>query len=932
MAGQDPELLLNAVLWEVLMLVRRFSRGAAFAVAAMLWTTTSTYVAAAAPLAGRRAGPIHAKVGRASGPTGRERNAESWVLSNTTYEPLNFLQEPFVGNGYLGLRIPAVGEGYQGGNLGKSGFPLFNLRYTSSLVAGVYASTKKTDIIASLPTWSQVDLAVDGHVLNSDVPVSQISNYRQTVNMHGAIVTTSMTWTPSPGKATQVRIEVLANRAAMHLGEVKVNVTPSWSGALVITGLLNGEGARRIEATARTADTGTDMSTIELKTPGRNTVVVETQLLAAGPSVKIAHRAAITPGLKKATVGEEWTIPVVAGRTYEIIKYVGISTSNDPGVPATVAADAVHSAAHAGWSALLAAHRHAWDELWAHDVTTPRAYKLQISVHSAFYLLYSSIRGGLAWSIPPAGLTSDNYAGMIFWDADTWMYPTLLAFQPAMAKSILDFRYDTRAVAEANAKRAGFSGASWAWDNGPTGTCGGFAPCDHYEDHLDSDIALAQWQYYEATGDRQWLRERGFSVIKDVADFWVSRVTMGSDGKYHIRGVTGPDEFTANVNDESATNAGAVVVLRDAVAAAKVVGETPDPKWARVADNIYVAVDPDGTHPEYPGYKNETVKQADTVLMTYPFGYVTNRAVATADLDRYMPVTDPGGPAMTASVEGIVAAQARQPGCLDYTLLLDSYWPFLRGAYDQFLETQYLFPSAHQGFPTFDFATGAGGFLQMFPYAFAGMRWNQTALVVDPTLPPQLKKGITLRGVRYRGATLAIAIGPRYTTISLDAGRPVTLKTPEGMRTLSLHEPVRLRTARPDLDPTRNLARCQPVTASSAERANQPAAAVDGNAVTNWTATSTTSSYEVTLEKHSAELVKTARAVVHWGATRPANYSVSVLSADGHWQQVDSGAVPSQGELDAKWTATPSRAVRFSFRGGSAASITELEVPEVGAK
>lgn len=913
------------------MFVQRYSRGAACVVAAMFWIATSSYVAAAAP-ASQRATAIRAKGERASDVVGREGAEDTWVLSNASYEPLNFVQEPFVGNGYLGLRIPAIGEGYQGGNLGKSGFPLFTPRYTSSLVAGVYASTKKTDIIASLPTWSELDLALGGHVLNAAVSAGEISDYRQTMDMRGAVVTTSMTWTPAPGKATRVAFEILANCARMHLGEVKVEITPSWSGTLALTGLLNGQGARRIVATSRTVDTTGDVSTLELQTPGRHTVVAETQLLVAGPGVTVAHRTAMTPGLKQATVGEQWTIPVVAGRTYQIIKYVGISTTNDPGPADEIAADTVHAAARAGWAALLAAHRTAWEELWAHDVTTPREYKLQTSVHSAFYLLYSSIRAGLEWSIPPAGLTSDNYAGVIFWDADTWMYPTLLAFEPEMAKSIVDFRYDTKAAAEANAKGAGFRGGSWAWDNGPTGTCGGFAPCAYYEDHLDSDIALAQWQYYEATGDREWLIERGYPVIKDVADFWISRVKLGQDGKYHIDRVTGPDEFTANVNDESATNAGAIVALRDAVAAAKAVGKVPNPQWTTVADKIFVAVDPDGTHPEYLGYKNQTVKQADTVLMTYPFGYVTDPKVAAADLDRYMPVTDPGGPAMTASAEGVVAAQAREPGCLDYTLLLDSYWPFLRGAYDQFLETQYLFPSAHQGPPTFDFATGAGGYLQMYPYGFAGMRWSPTALVVDPTLPPQLKQGITLHGVRYQGRTLTIAIGPRATTVTMDAGEPVAVKTPEGLRTLRVGQPLRLRTARPDLDPTRNLARCRAVTASSAARANQPAAAVDGNAVTNWTATTTSSSYEIELGGHSGTLATTAGAVIHWGATRPAEYTVSVQGADGGWRQVAGGAVPAEGALEAKWPAAAARAVRFGFRGGQAASITELDVPVVGAR
>lgn len=840
-----------------------------------------------------------------------------------------------MGNGYLGLRIPAIGEGYQGGNLGTSGDPLHNDRYTSALVAGVYGNEKNTgtsDVISSLPTWSEMDLRVDGQVLNSGVPTSQINNYRQSVNMRSAFVTTSLRWAPSPGKDLAVTYEVLANRADMHLGEVRLTLKPSWSGDLSLTAFLNGDGIERIRPISAAVDTSTDVSTVALRTPGRNTVVVETQLLVAGRGVTVMRRSAVAPGPNRATAGEQWTIRVRAGRIYQIIKYIGVSTSNDQGAPNAVASSVVRAAAHAGWPALLAAHRLAWAKLWADNVSVTQQNNLQAAINSSFYLLYSSIRAGLAWSIPPAGLSSDNYGGHIFWDADTWVFPTLLAFHPALAKPIVRFRYKTMSAAEGNAARTGYKGGAWAWENGPTGTCDDLAPCSHYEDHLQSEIALAQWQYYEATGDKQWLAQRGYPVIKDVANFWVSRARLGPDGKYHIDRVTGPDEFTDNVNDEAATNAGAIVALRDAVAAAKTVDQIPYSQWAKVANNIYVAVDHDGTHPEYVGYINQKVKQADTVLMTYPFQYVTNPAIATAELNRYMALTDPGGPAMTASVEGIIAAQIRQPGCLDYTLLQDSYLPFMRGAYDQFLETQYLTPSAGQGPPAFDFATGAGGFLQMFPYGFAGLRWSPSALVLAPTLPPQLSQGIVIHGIQYQGRSVTIAIGARFTTVTLNSGESIALVTPVGPFTLRPHQPVRLPTDRPDVGASDNLARCQPATASSSLRANQPGAAVDGNAVTSWRAATMTSSYQVKLGElapRQATLVETATAVIRWGSTRPAQYAVSVLTASGQWQEVDSGSVPSGGDLHARWAELKARAIRFDFSGGSAASITELDVPVV---
>ncbi|SFJ42618.1 Trehalose and maltose hydrolase (possible phosphorylase) [Amycolatopsis sacchari] len=853
---------------------------------------------------------------------------DAWVLANSTYTPDDYIQEPFVGNGYLAQRLSAIGAGFEGGGeLGVGNWPLYNDRSTTALVAGVYENTGTTDHISTLPTWSDLSFAVDGHVLDADVPAAQVSEYRQTLDMRTGTVTTTFRWTPAPGRSAAVRYEVLANRDRMHLAQVRASITPSWTGDLAVTSLLNGAGAQRITAAGRAVDTATDTATVQLVTPGRGTAVAETARLVAGPGVRVSRRDAVLPGDDAATAGTQWTVPVRSALSYEFTKYVGISTSNDPGAPADVARATVDGAVATGWQRLVGAHTAQWAALWQRHITVEGLPAVQTAVNSSFYLLYSSLREGVNFSIPPAGLSSDNYAGVIFWDADTWMFPSLLVLHPELARSIVRFRYDTLAAAEANARSAGYRGGSWAWDDGPTGKCGGLAPCSHYEDHLQADISLAQWQYYQATGDTDWLRTDGYPVLRDVAEFWASRVTPGADGRYHIHEVTGPDEYTSGVDDESATNAGAVIALRNATAAARVLGLSPDPSWAAIAENIFVATDADGTHPEYPGYTGQPVKQADTVLMTYPFGYVTDNQVAAADLDRYMPVTDTGGPAMTASVEAVVAAQVQRPGCLAYTLFQDSYQPFLRGAFAQFNETQYLTPSGGQSNPAFDFATGAGGFLQTFAYGFAGLRWDSGALSLNPTLPPQLSPGITITGLQYRGRAVDVHIGLDRTTVTLMSGTPVALSTPSGTQTLRWGRPVTVTTARPDLAPSDNTARCAPVSASSAQPVNQPAAAVDGNAVTSWAATGTSSSFTVTPDKP----VRTGHASVVWGATRPESYTVRVQAPSGRWQQVAAGAVPATGTLDALWPPVTARAVQLTFDGGQPASIAELTVPDASA-
>src|SRR5207248_7647241 len=121
-----------------------------------------------------------------------------------------------------------------------------------------------------------------------------------------------------------------------------------------------------------------------------------------------------------------------------------------------------------------------------------------------------------------------------------------------------------------------------------------------YEQHITADIALAQWQYFLATGDKSWLADEGYPVLSKAAAFWASRAVLESDGKYHINHVTGPDEENPDVNDEAYTNAAAATTLRDAVSAAQVLGMSAPATWSQIADGLVVPVDSTlGIHPEF---------------------------------------------------------------------------------------------------------------------------------------------------------------------------------------------------------------------------------------------------------------------------------------------------------------------------------------------
>ena len=148
------------------------------------------------------------------------------------------------------------------------------------------------------------------------------------------------------------------------------------------------------------------------------------------------------------------------------------------------------------------------------------------------------------------------------------------------------------------------------------GNCTGVGPCFDYEYHINNDIALAQWQYYLATGNITWLQNDGYPVISAVADMWVSNThkvisNTSDDYTYQTFNLTDPDEFANFQNNGAYTNAGIKVIMAAAVEAAHILNVTPNNAWVDVGDHIEVPVDPTSNIIlEYTGFNGTTpVKQ-----------------------------------------------------------------------------------------------------------------------------------------------------------------------------------------------------------------------------------------------------------------------------------------------------------------------------------
>ncbi|QKW22369.1 ricin-type beta-trefoil lectin domain protein [Kitasatospora sp. NA04385] len=610
-------------------------------------------------------------------------------------------------------------------------------------------------------------------------------DYRQALDLRTGLLTTSFDWTSPEGDRTTFTYEVNANRAHAHLGTVTIRAVPHWSGTAAAVDGFDERGLSDASVNGTQVDGAHATLSQSLVSDGDLvTAALHSALRVDGATVPSTP----VTGPGGTTSGQRATFPVTAGRTYEVTKFVGAASSVDTdrplaeATPQQAAADAAAAGAAAGYRQALAANSAAWAELWQSTISVPGDTAMTAQIRASMFYLLAGVRSDVTWSAAPGGLSthgSAGYGGHVFWDMETWMYPALLAQHPDIAKAANTYRQKLLPQAEANAASLStpsqpIKGAKFPWESALTGNDA--TPLDSLtgplEIHINSDIALAQWQYYQATGDTDWLRDKAWPVLKGIADYWATRAVPDSSGNYHINDVIPPDEYNGDIDDSVYTNASAQAALRIAVQAAGIVKQPADPAWNTVADGLTILVDTaNDRHVEYQGYDGRGTKQADVTMLQYPWAVPMAPSTAQNDLDYYSRRTDPNGPSMTDAIATIDAAALGSPGCTAYNHLRDSVDPFLGAPFNQFHE-------ARTG-GTFTFTTGSGGYLQQFLYGFTGLRWGTDAVTVDPFLPAQLP-GDDVTGLKWHGSTFDVSVGQQDTTVTVRSGPALSVRDRSG--------------------------------------------------------------------------------------------------------------------------------------------------------
>ncbi|KAI9815415.1 MAG: hypothetical protein M1832_005485 [Thelocarpon impressellum] len=871
---------------------------------------------------------------------------EKWILSTNELVQAQYASRLHLANGYLGISLAAAGPFFEadenlttpdGGELPINGWPLDNPRQTFCGIAGfwnVQANTTRTNfpwllqyggesVISGVPHWGGIIFEFGGEALTAAVDNSTVSAFTSSLSFKDGVANWSYTWAPQGANSSEFKISytLFLSRDRPNAAAVRAEIVSSRDVTGTVTDLLDGRSAvRSIPAgNAMDQDASSIYSAVTPAGLDNITAYVFSSVNFDDAAIdRSSRKLSDQPWIpfNETTVGQTFDIALKAGEKATLFKYVGVASSDAFINPQETARNASSSAKVTGWDSLLTEQRAAWAEILSissvDDYTDedgrlpddPNVRDMQISsIVSPFFLLQNTItdsaRPGLDnYSITVGGISSDSYAGFVFWDADIFMSPGLVVSHPDYARTIANYRLSRADQARANAVAGNFSDGAllYPWTSSRFGNSTATGPSSQYQYHLNSDIAQMLLQHRNVTGDESWWKEEAWPVYEGVAQMFSELLQYNeTTRKYEILNMTDPDEYANGINNGAFSLASASKVLETASAFRALYGMPVNETWMEIANNVAIPYDASGITLEYDGMNNSVpIKQADVVLTTYPLDYTNNYTTeqSLTDLDYYANKQSPDGPAMTYSIYSIIANEISPAGCSAYTYSLAAFQPYTRAPWYQFSEqTVDNFTENGGTNPAFPFLTGHGGFNQVGPFGWLGLRTDRQYLALNPALPPQIPQ-VKLRQLYYGGATLKAVMNQTHTTLrrlhtnstfvtDIYGANPMPFTVRGTAYNISIGEMVVLenRQYSSQLTFPHNIVQCAPATTLDPFAQGQyPLAAIDGATSTVWQpSTPNKASMTIDLSAVPAQLILGLH--FNWGLNPPVSAVVTLANS-----------------------------------------------------
>ncbi|RQD70302.1 MAG: glycoside hydrolase family 65 protein [Tindallia sp. MSAO_Bac2] len=497
-----------------------------------------------------------------------------WKIVEKTYPgEQNALKETLFsqGNGYLGFR-GTFEEGYDGPKHCSMEGTYINGFYEKSSIhydETAFGYATHTETMLNVPNSKKICITLEGEPFS--LGTGQIMAYGRDLDFRTGILTRMVTWKSPRGKTLQLKWERLVSFSHPNKAILRLNLTPlDFDGEIIINSMLDGHVMNQ-QATKdpRFGSNlcGQPLKILESFQDDENAMLLQQTinsgliLLSAATNrlyTNCSYQADQT--IKGRLMENEYSIQARRFMDIQLEKELfyadGKIQEKDKLIRLWKSQQLDKKGAQ--WKILKEKQEEWLQNFWSQrDVLIEGDKKQQQGIRfNLFHLLQSTGQNGKT-NISAKGLTGEGYQGHYFWDTEIYIMPFFLYTQPDIARKLLEFRYHILPKARERAWTLfRKKGALYPWRTIAGEECSSYFPAGTAQYHLNADIAYSIKKYWEATADEDFMQTYGAEILLETARIWmyIGHFSSEKDGQFVLHTVTGPDEYTALVNNNYFTN------------------------------------------------------------------------------------------------------------------------------------------------------------------------------------------------------------------------------------------------------------------------------------------------------------------------------------------------------------------------------------------
>ena len=762
---------------------------------------------------------------------------DDWKIIQKKFAPQYLAQNETlfaIGNGYLGFR----GNHEEGTPVEHRGTFIngFHEQWPIRYEESAYGFAKTGQTMLNVTDSKVIRLYVDDEPFY--LPTADLKSYERVLDMKAGALHRDILWQTASGKHVSIRSTRIVSMERRHVAAISYEVR-----------VLNAP-AKLILSSKLRCPSDTDNNTEEKEDPRKSRAFepdvfipkvnqVKDQRVFLGHEIRTS-KMTLACGVDHVIETENdysfesecyedsakivYSVNAEKGVAFRLIKYMVYHTSRSAPVIELCGRTerTLNSVVTEGFDAIVNGQQRFMDDFWTRsDIKTTilRDRRTQQCLRfNLFHILQASARVE-GTGIGARGLTGEAYEGHYFWDTEVYVMPFLIYTAPSVARNLLRFRYSLLDKARNRAKEMNQKGALFPWRTITGDEASAYYAAGTAQYHINADIMYALRKYVEITGDEEFLFDYGAEMLIETARLWADLGFYSTNGKeeFHIHGVTGPDEYTAIVNNNAFTNMMARENLQYALESLELMQKKrpegfkalahdtnlqPEEidEWRKAAKHMYIPFDKEkGIHPQDDGflkkeiwdfentprdkyplllnfhplviYRFQVIKQADVVMAMFLLGHEFSWEQKKRNYDYYDPLTT-GDSSLSASVYSILAFE------LDY---LDRALELIR--YAAWMDLADVGGNVKDG----AHIASMGGTWMAIIYGLAGLRDYGGRISFNPKSLPQVEE------VRFpltvRGQMFEVNIGSDSVKYSLKKGDGLTIYHGDQEIKLSKHRP-----------------------------------------------------------------------------------------------------------------------------------------------